>query len=113
MSSRIVQRVTSSASPELADEFLSNLTLPRDKPIGEDKVRKYRELIREGSMHKVLWATALCLEDGLGYRLNGSHSSEAFLDPTLDLSGIEVIHHYWECATKDDMLECLVNYETL
>lgn len=87
----------------LAEQHASLPNIGLDRKLNPYRVERYVNDIRVGAMRPVLWARARCLEDNMMYRVNGQHTSHAYMavDPIPDHS-YAIVEDYI-CDTRDDL----------
>jgi hypothetical protein len=63
------------ATPALVREFVEMEPAPYDRPLSERRLQVYERILRSGDFRPVVWASAVCAETGVTYRVNGKHTS--------------------------------------
>jgi hypothetical protein len=88
---------------ELADQHLQLPKINTDRKVSPFRVERWVSEISKGTMRPVLWARAICLEDGQTYRMNGQHTATAYatIDRIPD-SAYAIIEDYI-CDTREDL----------
>jgi hypothetical protein len=95
----------------LAREFAEMEPAPKDRPLSERRLQVYTLLMNKGEFRPMSWASILCKETGVTYRVNGKHTSTicATLDPLPEL--FAVVERY-ECDTLDDVGRLYGTYDS-
>ena len=89
MSWKLVEKpVTFKVTKKLAREFAEMENCPHERPLSERRLMVYEKLLKAGNFRPVTWATALCKETGMMYRVNGHHISTM-------ISGLENIPDFY------------------
>jgi hypothetical protein len=65
-------------TPALCKEFASMQTAPNDRPFSDKRRQFLEEQVRLGKFRTASFASVLCEETGVTYRVNGKHSSTLF-----------------------------------
>jgi len=76
---------------------------PDKKRLSDFRVSLYVKMIESGAMRVVSWATAKCIETGETYRVNGQHSSSAYLQASKIPAGSYAIREHYVCDTIEDV----------
>lgn len=88
---------------EVAQRIASMPMLGTDRKLNEFRVSLYGKMIEAGAMRAVPWATAKCIETGETYRVNGQHSSNAYLRVDHIPDGSYAIIEQYVCDTIEDV----------
>ena len=97
----------------LAQGHASLESVPGDRPLSERRLQVYRKILKEGSFRPVAWATALCLETGTTYRVNGKHTSTILAGcPDPFPSGFYAVYEEYECPTLADAAELYSTFDS-
>lgn len=112
MSWRLLDRPkTQKVTRVLARQFAEMEPAPHDRPLSERRLTVYEKLLAAGQFRPVTWASAICLETGEVYRVNGKHTSTM-------LSGLEKLPDFYvtieeyECDGLDDVAKLYATFDS-
>ena len=88
---------------ELADQHLQLPKLKKDRKLKPHRVERWVREINMGTMRPVLWARAICLEDGQTYRMNGQHTATAYTRVERIPDTSYAIVEDYICDTREDL----------
>lgn len=102
---------TQKVTKKLATTFTEMDPAPHDRLLSERRLQVYQRLFNEGSFRPCTWASAICVETGGLYRVNGKHTA------TL-LSGLDVLPEFfvtveeYECDTLEDVARLYATFDS-
>jgi hypothetical protein len=88
---------------QLAEQHAALPNIGLDRKLNPYRVERYVKDIKEGTMRPVLWARARCLEDNAMYRVNGQHTSHAYVSVDCIPDHSYAIVEEYICDTRDDL----------
>lgn len=94
---------TVKVTKELAQRYAEMDPAPHDRPLSERRLQVYRKLWKEGQFRPVTWATALCLETGVVYRVNGKHTSTMLASHLGPMPDFYAVVEEYLCDTLEDV----------
>lgn len=111
-------RVTDGPRPlkltrKLAAEFAALPAINRDRPLSQLRLQRHRQALDHGQFRNPEWATALCKEDGVEYRVNGRHTSTLLSDPDVEIpADLKAIVTHYECDTHADVAALWATFDS-
>lgn len=102
---------TQKVTKKLATEFAEMDPAPHDRPLSERRLNVYRKLLTDGAFRPVTWASALCVETGGVYRVNGKHTS-VLLSSLKELPEFYVVIEEYECDTLEDVAKLYATFDS-
>ncbi len=112
MSWRLIGKpATQKVTKKLAKEYAEMEAAPCDRPLSERRLAVYQRILSEGGFRPCTWASALCVETGGLYRVNGKHTS-------MMLSGLDVVPEFfvtveeYECDTLEDVARLYSTFDS-
>lgn len=78
----------------------------RETPIGRTRIAWLRNHLENGTFHDPSWATCMCREDGVTYRVNGGHSSLMLAECNGSFpKGLKATVLEFVCDSKNDLAD--------
>lgn len=102
---------TTRVTRKLAEEFRDMTPAPNDRIVKPIRLDAYRKAVSLGLFRSVQWGSALCLADGITYRVNGKHTSIVFSEQPDPLPELYVIVEHFRCATLEDVARLYATYD--
>lgn len=102
---------TVKVTKKLADQFATMNPAPHDRPLSTNRIATYRKILKAGGFRPVSWATALCVENGECYRVNGKHTS-TMLAEMEDLPEFYAVIEDYECDTLEDVARLYATFDS-
>lgn len=90
---------------KLAAEFAAMTAAKGDREEREWRKDEVVRCVKEGSFRAPEWASAVCKEDGVEYRVNGKHTSKALAELNGSMPRLRVLLTRFECDTLRDVAE--------
>ncbi len=84
---------------------------PHDRPVGKIRLAVYRKAVSLGLFRPVQWGSALCLADGVTYRVNGKHTSIVFSEQEDPMPELYVTVENYRCDTLEDVARLYATYD--
>jgi len=112
MSWKLIDRPkTQKVTAKLAKSFAEMDPAPHDRPLSERRLQVYQRLLAAGEFRPVTWASALCLETGGVYRVNGKHTS-TLLSGCDPMPEFYVTVEEYECDTLEDVAKLYATFDS-
>jgi len=102
---------TTRVTRKLAEEFRDMTPAPHDRPVGKIRLAVYRKAVSLGLFRPVQWGSALCLADGVTYRVNGKHTSIVFSEQEDPMPELYVTLEHYRCDTIEDVARLYATYD--
>lgn len=90
------------ANSKLVEEFVNMEPAPYDRPLSERRMMVYERLLKMNAFRPVVWASAVCHETNMTYRVNGKHTS-TLLSRLPELPKFHVTVERYSCETLADV----------
>jgi len=104
---------TTRVTRKLAEEFRDMTPAPHDRIMRPVRLDVYRKAVSLGLFRPVQWGTALCLADGVTYRVNGKHTSIVFSEQPDPIHELYVTIENYRCDTLQDVARLYATYDTV
>lgn len=87
---------------------------PHDRPLRQARVDSHRQSVREGTFRTCEWAWVKCLATQETYRINGKHTSHAFVAEwdTISKKPVSVIISGFEADTLEDVAKLYCTFDS-
>lgn len=92
-----------SITRDLAEQHMELPKINKDRTLKPQRVERWIGEIKKGTMRPVLWARAVCLEDGQTYRMNGQHTATAYMRVERIPDRSYAIVEEYICDTREDL----------
>lgn len=102
---------TQKVTRHLAKQFAEMTAAPHDRPLSERRMMVYRKMLLEGTFRPVTWSSALCVETGDVYRVNGKHTSTV-LSSMEKLPDFFITLEEYECDTLEDVARLYATFDS-
>lgn len=96
---------------KLATEFANMTRCPDDREIQDARTQMLKKAVHAGRFRAPDWASAVCLETGIEYRVNGKHTSTMFSSWDGELPKLMVSVTQFECQTLKEVAELYATYD--
>lgn len=104
---------TFKATKTLAKQFAGMPHIKRDRLISSGRLEHHRKSLEEGKFRPPEWATALCDEDGVEYRVNGQHTSVMLAEaPAELLKDLKVSVTRYRCESMEDVAALWATFDS-
>ncbi len=109
---------TLKATKSLAQKFAEMPSVPNDRPLSPRRMKVYRKMRKEGMFRPVTWATGMCMENNITYRVNGKHTStllsteDSEFPNSDDLPDMYVTIEEYLCETLQDIAELYSTFDS-
>jgi hypothetical protein len=97
---------------EIAQRHAAMPMLGMDRKLSDVRVGAYIKMIELGAMRPVPWAVAKCIETGETYRVNGQHTSNAYMAVDQIPTGSYAIMEHYVCDTIEDVAHLWQTYDS-
>lgn len=95
---------TVKVTTQMAREFADLPHISRERNFSQARYDKHRKNLEQGRLRPPEWATAVCKEDGIEYRVNGQHTSRMLAEaPPEMVKDVKVTITRFECPTLEDV----------
>ena len=99
-------------------DILSKPPVPGERDLKQARIKFVISLIKANEYNRCDWASCLCKEDSIDYRVNGQHTSHVLERvskgeiPDAEFpSGVPVTFTRYECDTKDDLADVFDQFD--
>jgi hypothetical protein len=99
------------ASKALVKEFAEMEPAPYDRPLSERRLQVYERILRNGEFRTVIWASAVCVETGAVYRVNGKHTA-VLLSKQDPLPEFHVTVERYQCDRLSDVAKLYNTFDS-
>jgi hypothetical protein len=100
------------ATPELIKEFKDMTPCPNDRNVRPRDLENLRRQFREDKLRAPEWASALCEETSLEYRVNGKHTSIVLDEELPEGAEFYVILTRFYCKTLQNVADLYATFDS-
>lgn len=101
------------ADSKVIERFATMQRAPNDRDVRDRRKERLRAIMKAGTFRTCEWASAICKEDGVEYRVNGKHTSTILHEMNGDRpTDLYVVVEQYECDTLEDVARLYATFDT-